>query len=306
MEIATRFALRAALCACIAVLSSIGASVALATPISGMGSTQTSFDATGTSGTLVVDNGSNQNESLITTVAKQLDSRVEIWAFNSPFTGDPQQGVMLMRWDAARGGMSAPSLPLAVLTEGNYYLAVLAYAQTSLPQTTPFIYTHSCIVKSNSLNNAGSTNTQYCAYDVSAFDNLQGSLRCSSGKCLTSPLQPSAVVPLDGLWSVVVENTGQSGRGFQIEQRSGSLVLTYYGYGADGSGLWALAAGPMSGSTFIGDMYRYQGGTVLGGGYMAATSAGSVGPVTVDFTSPTTGTITLPGEAPKAISKFIW
>jgi hypothetical protein len=51
---------------------------------------------------------------------------------------------------------------------------------------------------------------------------------------------------------------------------------------------------------------EYGGGTVLGGAYAAANQTGSPGQVTINFTSPTTGTITLPGEASKAISKFSW
>ncbi len=114
------------------------------------------------------------------------------------------------------------------------------------------------------------------------------------------------VVPANGLWVVDAENNGQSGRGFQIEQHSGVLVLTYYGYQSTGNGMWALAAGNMSGSVFIADMYQYQGGTSLGGTFKPATPAGDVGTVTLSFTTSTTGTITLPGETPKALSKFMW
>jgi hypothetical protein len=114
-----------------------------------------------------------------------------------------------------------------------------------------------------------------------------------------------SVVPANGLWIVNAE-AGASGRGFEIEQHGGTLVLTYYGYLADGNELWTLSAGNMSGSGFSATMDGYSGGAVLGGTYAPAVPAGDYGTVSINFTSPTTGTITFPGEAAKAISKFIW
>jgi hypothetical protein len=118
----------------------------------------------------------------------------------------------------------------------------------------------------------------------------------------TSP----SVVPSNGLWVINAENNGQAGRGFQIEQHGGTLVFTYYGYDSAGLETWYLAAGAMSGNSFTGNLTEYGGGTVLGSSYAAATTSGSAGQVTISFASPTTGTITLPGESVKAISKFVW
>ena len=50
----------------------------------------------------------------------------------------------------------------------------------------------------------------------------------------------------------------------------------------------------------------YRGGTVLGRTYAPANPSGGAGTVVVTFTSNAKGTITLPGEPPKAISKFSW
>jgi hypothetical protein len=112
------------------------------------------------------------------------------------------------------------------------------------------------------------------------------------------------IQPEDGLWVIDAENNGQSGRGFQLEVRSGVLVFTYYGYGGDGSGLWALSAGAMSGNGYSGSLDTYQGGTALGGSYRAAAKSGSPGSLGLNFTSATRGTITLPGEPTRAISRF--
>ncbi len=116
----------------------------------------------------------------------------------------------------------------------------------------------------------------------------------------------TAILPSNGLWVINSENNGQSGRGFQLEQNGGAVVFTYYGYTASGQATWYLAAGSISGNTFTTALLQFRGGTVLGGPYSPSTTAGSPGLVSITFTSPTTGTITLPGEAPREISKFWW
>jgi hypothetical protein len=114
------------------------------------------------------------------------------------------------------------------------------------------------------------------------------------------------VVPNNGLWVIDAELNGQDGRGFQIEQNGGLLVFTYYGYDSTGQETWYLAAGAMSGSSFTSTLTEYGGGTVLGGTYAPATETGSPGQLVISFSGPITGTITLPGESPKTISKFQW
>lgn len=116
----------------------------------------------------------------------------------------------------------------------------------------------------------------------------------------------AGIAPENGLWVINEENNGQPGRGFQIEQHGGALILTYFGYGQDGENLWALSTGEMSGNGYSGSMDRYRNGSVLGGSYAPASTAGSAGQVSVNFTSPTTGTITFPGETTKTIGKFSW
>lgn len=115
-----------------------------------------------------------------------------------------------------------------------------------------------------------------------------------------------SVAPLNGLWAIDSENNGQPGRGFQIEERGGLLVLTFYGYGGSGTATWYLAAGTLTGNTFTGELMGYRGGTVVGGTYAPANQSGSAGTVVLTFSGSSKGTITLPGETPKAISKFSW
>lgn len=126
---------------------------------------------------------------------------------------------------------------------------------------------------------------------------LVAALLCAAGSA-------AAFRPAGGLWVIDSENNGQSGRGFQFEVENGILVLTYYGYRANGTGVFYLAVGAMNNNTFTGSLTEYQNGNALGAAYKPATDLGSVGDVTVSFTSGLHGTITFPGESPAAISKL--
>lgn len=113
-----------------------------------------------------------------------------------------------------------------------------------------------------------------------------------------------AATPEPGLWAVDAEQTGQPGRGMQIDLQNGALVLTVYGYRADGSAQWYLSAGPLGATGYSGPLDQYEGGASLGGTVQPARPAGSAGTVTLEFSDSTHGRITLPGESPKAISKL--
>lgn len=114
----------------------------------------------------------------------------------------------------------------------------------------------------------------------------------------------SVIVPRPGLWAITSEVNGLPGRGFQVELSGNTLVLTFYGYDAQGKGNFWLASGTYAYNQFSGDLVAYQGGTTFGGPHSSANLAGSPGRVTLFFTSPTTGTITLPNEPAKEISYF--
>jgi len=112
-----------------------------------------------------------------------------------------------------------------------------------------------------------------------------------------------AFMPVIGLWNVTNEVNGQPGRGMMIEVRNESLFLTYFGYRPDGSSVKYNASGPLINSSFTGDLVEYEGGPVIGGIYHPASLKGSIGSVSLHFTSGTHGTLTLPGDTPRAISK---
>jgi hypothetical protein len=140
----------------------------------------------------------------------------------------------------------------------------------------------------------------------SSFVNLVGSLQCSGGQCNTTTAWPGPVLPQTGLWAIQAEINGGPGRGFAIESQHGTFVITIFGFDQVGAGEFYQASGVLSGSTFSGALNFYKGGTTFGGALQQASLAGSAGPVVVKFTDSTHGTITLPGESEKAISKVSW
>ena len=120
----------------------------------------------------------------------------------------------------------------------------------------------------------------------------------------SAPTIPSP--PSDGLWSFNEGNPGDPGRGFEVELEGNVMVFTYFGYNADGTAQWYLAAGSFASGSFSALMYPYEGGTYLGGPYQAAHQIESVGAVSITFSSSTTGTITLPKGPSEGITKFLW
>ncbi|MDH0419966.1 MULTISPECIES: hypothetical protein [Delftia] len=115
-----------------------------------------------------------------------------------------------------------------------------------------------------------------------------------------------AILPDSGMWSIGEELNGKPGRGIQIDRQGGStLILTYFGYRADGSSLFLQAAGTLKdGKQFDGVLTEYRNGRALGGQARDGELAQEAGPVRIVFDSSTTATITLPGEAPQRLQRF--
>lgn len=102
-------------------------------------------------------------------------------------------------------------------------------------------------------------------------------------------------------------NPSESGTGWFVEVQGGNIFLSGYLYDASGRPIWYTAGGPMLSTTsFDGDLQLYQGGQTLTGGYRAPTSSSQVGRISLRFTTPTTGTITLPNGRTVALSRFIF
>ncbi|AVS79828.1 hypothetical protein C8244_01045 [Paracidovorax avenae] len=115
--------------------------------------------------------------------------------------------------------------------------------------------------------------------------------------------------PEPGMWAFDGELTGQPGRSLQIDTQLGrGMVVSYLGYRADGSALFLQASGyrAQDDNSFTGELREFRNGPVIGGGAANGEVAGSVGTLRLAFDTPTSGTVTLPGEAPRRISRFTY
>jgi hypothetical protein len=103
----------------------------------------------------------------------------------------------------------------------------------------------------------------------------------------------STVTPVVGLWW----NPLESGSGYNIDVKHGVLVMTVYSYNkTTGEQEWYITSGPITSGSFTGTLDRYVGGQCISCVYNGLpTSAGNVGVVTINFTSPTSATMLLPG-----------
>lgn len=91
-------------------------------------------------------------------------------------------------------------------------------------------------------------------------------------------------------------NPAEPGRGFSLETNGANMFFAGFLYAADGTPVWHTAAGSVAtGGTFSAPLAAYSGGQVLGGPYRAPSSLPSPGNVSIAFSSPTTGSMTLAG-----------
>jgi hypothetical protein len=98
-------------------------------------------------------------------------------------------------------------------------------------------------------------------------------------------------------------NQAEPGRGFAIETRPATPLLTTprlfiatFAYDSAGNPAWYMSQGVMSGNTsYSGPLNEFRDGQTINGSYRAPRMAGSIGTISLSFTSPTAGTLTWPG-----------
>ncbi|MBL0141010.1 MAG: hypothetical protein IPP91_02830 [Betaproteobacteria bacterium] len=113
---------------------------------------------------------------------------------------------------------------------------------------------------------------------------------------------PQADAPESGWWW----NAAETGRGFFIEWQNGSADLAAYMYDEAGNPVWYLSLYPTPDPrTFSGNWWSYGNGQTLMGPYKPATRiSDNVAPVTVQFDTTTTATMTLPNGRKLALTRF--
>jgi alpha-tubulin suppressor-like RCC1 family protein len=113
---------------------------------------------------------------------------------------------------------------------------------------------------------------------------------------------PPATQPQAGYWW----NPAEGGRGYTIEAQSNTVFVAAYMYDNSGNAVW-YAAGPAAltgGNAYVGNWTTYTGGQTLTGSYHAPTGTANAGSLTIQFTSPTNGTLTLPDGRQIPIERY--
>lgn len=128
------------------------------------------------------------------------------------------------------------------------------------------------------------------------------------------------LMPVNGTWIVQDELTGKPGRGLALDVQNSTMVLQVFNYSVNGQPTFHMGSGAY-GSAGVNSLAsyaefalnQYAGGRSLGGPAQSAHPVADAGPVRIDLAlnreQPTPhfsqrGTVTFPGEAPKAIVRM--
>lgn len=112
-----------------------------------------------------------------------------------------------------------------------------------------------------------------------------------------------AFQPRTGHWY----NPTEPGSGYNIDIQDGILIVTIFTYKATGGDSeWYLASGPLTNGnrTFAGTLDKYRNGQCISCAYAAPAIIGNDGTITIDFSSETSATLTLPGGRTTTIRPF--
>jgi alpha-tubulin suppressor-like RCC1 family protein len=114
-------------------------------------------------------------------------------------------------------------------------------------------------------------------------------------------LPPTASQPQTGWWWYPSEG----GRGYSVEVQGNSAFIASYMYDANGNPVW-YASGPAAlvNDVYQGEWLSYVGGQTLTGSYQSPTGASAAGALTIQFSSPTTGLLSLPNGRVIPIQRF--
>jgi hypothetical protein len=115
-------------------------------------------------------------------------------------------------------------------------------------------------------------------------------------------LPPTATQPQTGWWW----NPSEGGRGYSVEVQGNTAFIASYMYDGNGNPVW-YAAGPAaltSGNVYQGNWLSYTGGQTLTGTYQSPTGSTPAGGLTIQFSSPSTGSLALPDGRIINIQRF--
>ncbi|SFD82445.1 hypothetical protein [Paracidovorax konjaci] len=139
---------------------------------------------------------------------------------------------------------------------------------------------------------------------IAACTLLAAAMPALAQSTFTPPVEPEP-----GMWAFDGELNGKPGRSLQIDMQNGrAMIVSYLGYRGDGSSVFLQASGlrATDSSAFQGTLQEFRNGPAIGAGGSAGAGelAANTGPIQITFDSATTGTVTLPGDVPRRISRF--
>jgi cytochrome c553 len=211
-------------------------------------------------------------------------------------------------------------------TSGNIFFATYLYTASGSPTWyaagpakvtgTAFSQTLEAFSGGQTLTGTYQTPTQSTgpgSVSITFSDTSHGTLTWPEG---TIPIQryeftpgglsatPPATQPQAGYWW----NPAEGGRGYTIEVQNNIAFIAAYMYDSNGNSVW-YASGPAAltgNNTYQGNWTTYTGGQTLTGTYQAPSGTAAAGSLTIQFTSPTAATLTLPDGRQIPIERYVF
>lgn len=122
-------------------------------------------------------------------------------------------------------------------------------------------------------------------------------------KVTVSPDTVSAPIePQLGMWW----NPAESGTGYMLDKSGATMIVTTYSYRSDGVAQWYLSVGHLVNNRLEAKLETYSDGQCLTCAYKEPKEGPVPGSMVIQFTSPTTGTITLPGGRTTPFLRFVF
>ena len=155
-------------------------------------------------------------------------------------------------------------------------------------------------------SNRGTVGTVTLSFDTTTAGRLTwagGTIPIARYDIVTGGVTSGAAagMPQKGWWW----SSAESGRGYFLEVQGSTLFLAAYMYDSTGQAVWYISLGAMtSTSLYTGTLTEFRGGQTLGGAYNATTSSSSVGAITLQFSSQTAATLTLPNGQQVALTRY--
>lgn len=205
-----------------------------------------------------------------------VDARLELWAFRTPYTGINQVGY-------EQAGFLMATYDLGPLAFGYYFANVNS---GSVPFKRPPAGTWFFTLMLTESNGGNHNAFGFLPRDFRNFPSENFALIVAQS---ASPPDPT---PQPGLWW----NPDESGSGYALDFKHGTLVVTVYSYKANGDPQWYVASGPLNGTTFTATLDKYLAGQCISCAYAGnAVAAGNDGLIAIEFASSTSATVKLPG-----------